>query len=454
MTPTLPSSPLRLSLPPTAVTLLAALVLGTVLGLAVVRFPLVLMLLAAGGIALLMSWQMLKLSHLTVTVFWITFALQVTLFSGFELQGLYYPLYLLMIGNIAIRLLAGHLHVSPLVLSIYLLFYCTVLFGLFNLPSSPDFSVWQRLFIYTLGLIVLFQFTSLPSLLWLPRVQVVAGLIVSGWVVITAVQAGFADRGGVAVDQNFVSFIIALGLTPLLSRFLSTATGLLARLGIGLGVALGIYAMLLLASRGMAVALAMVFVVMLARIVLEPRRSVPVIIAGSVLAVVLVSLPGSDQLFSRFDDADLATANERLPLWEATLREYAASPLPQLLLGHGFDTSKVVALDVSGYTTSTHNAYLQILYEFGLIGLALFLALHGLVISSAWRDNSYLALYTLGTVTFLLFANLSVNAPDGFLYWVVLGHLLAIGVWQHRDHPAPDTGSSLNRRMAVRPSSS
>ncbi|MBS3967377.1 MAG: O-antigen ligase family protein [Truepera sp.] len=440
MIPTLPNPTLRLPLLSKALTLLAALVLGTALGLAVVSFPLILVLLAALGIALLASWQLLKNSHLTVTVFWVAFALQVTLFSGFELQGLYYPLYLLMIGNIAIRLMAGRLHVSPLVLSIYLLFYCTVLFGLFNLPSSPDFTVWQRLFIYSLGLIVLFQFTSLPSLWWLPRVQVIAGLVVSGWVIITAAQAGFADRGGVAVDQNFVAFIIALGLTPLLSRFLSTATSLLPRLGIGLGVALGIYAMLLLASRGMAVALAMVFVVMFARIVLEPRRSIPIILTGSLLAVVLVSLPGSDQLFNRFDDADLATANERLPLWEATLREYAASPLPQLLLGHGFDTSKIVALDVSGYTTSTHNAYLQILYEFGLIGLALFLAIHGLVISAAWRDNSYLALYTLGTVTFLLFANLSVNAPDGFLYWVVLGHLLAIGVWQHAakgyaDHP-------------------
>jgi O-antigen ligase len=440
MIPTLPNPPLRL--PPTALTLLAALVLGAALGLAVVSFPLILVLLAALVIALLISWQLLKFSHLTVTVFWIAFALQVTLFSGFELQGLYYPLYLLMIGNIAIRLIAGRLQVSPLILSIYLLFYCTVLFGLFNLPSSPDFTVWQRLFIYALGLIVLLQFTAHSSLWWLPRVQVIAGFVVSGWVIITAVQAGFADRGGVAVDQNFVAFIIALGLTPLLSRFLSTATGILARLGIGLGVALGIYAMLLLASRGMAVALAMVFVVMLARIVLEPRRSIPVILTGSLLAVVLVSLPGSDQLFSRFDDADITTANERLPLWEATLREYAASPLPQLLLGHGFDTSKIVALDVSGNTTSTHNAYLQILYEFGLIGLALFLALHGLVISAAWRDNSYLALYTLGTVTFLLFANLSVNAPDGFLYWVVLGHLLAIGGWQHAtkgyaDHPHP-----------------
>lgn len=389
------------------------------------------MLLGILGITLFVSWQMFKFSHLTVTVFWIAFTLQATLFSGFVIQGLYYPIYLLMVGNIVIRLMAGQLRVSPLTLSLYLLFYCTVLFGLFNLASALDFNVLQRLFIYTLGLIALFQFTSQPSLLWLPRVQAVAGLIVSGWVIITAAQAGFGDRGGIGIDQNQVAFVIALGLTPLLSRFLSSSNSILTRLGIGIAVALGIYAMLLLASRGMAIALAMVLVVMFVRILFEPRRSIPIVLTGSILAVVLVSLPGSDQLFSRFDDADIATANERLPLWEATLREYAASPLPQLLLGHGFDTSKIVALDISGYTTSTHNAYLQILYEFGLIGLALFLALHGLVISTAWRDNGYLALYTLGTITFLLFANLSINAPDGFLYWVVLGHLLAIGVWRH-----------------------
>lgn len=429
---------IRLPPPATALTLLVALALGTALGLAVASFPLYLMLVTALGAALLLGWQMLKLPHLTVTIFWIAFALQATLFSGFELQGLYYPIYLLMIGTVAARLIAGQLQVSPLIVSIYLLFYSTVLFGLFNLASAPDFSVWQRLFAYTLGLMVLFQFSSPSSLLWLPRVQVLAGLIVSSWVIITAIQTGFSDRGGVDVDQNYVAFIIALGVTPLLSRFLSATNGALARLGIGVGVALGIYAMLVLASRGMAIALAMVFVVMFVRIVFEARRSIPIIITGSILAVVLVSLPGSDQLFSRFDEADISTANNRLPLWEATLREYASSPLPQLLLGHGFDASKVVVRSVFSPITSTHNAYLQILFEFGLIGLTLFLTVHGVVIRMTWKDKDYLALYALGTITFLLFANLSVNAPDGFLYWVVLGHLLAIGVWKHATKSHPD----------------
>jgi putative inorganic carbon (hco3(-)) transporter len=431
---------------------LAAVGVGTAIGLATSYLPLLLYLGVAGVLACVFGFLMLRYTHWTVGAFFLAFALQTTLFAGFEVRGLYYPLYLLMLANGIMGLIAGRVKVSVGIVINYLLFFTVVILSLFNIATPLDFEVFQRLFIYILGFFVFFQFSSEQAFQTLIRVQVCAGFIVAGWVILDAAQGGFAGRGISEVDQNNVTSTIALGLIPLFALQLFSKAGLWLRAVGWLALAGGIYATLLLASRGISLALAVAFMVMFARLLNNPRRSIPLIIVAIAGAIVIASLPGSDNLAQRFTQGDVATANGRVPLWTAAISEINTSPALQLLFGHGYNYTLLVTNRVVGFLYSVHNTYLQMALDFGLLGVGLFLLLHATVIRLLWRFNDSLSLYGIGTVVFLLFSNLTLQAADGFLYWVVLGTALAVAVWRRQTTQvsSPTNTHTLVKRSLVK----
>jgi O-antigen ligase len=410
----------------------AAIALGALLGFATAQLPLLVYLAVGGVLAALFALQLIIRTHWTVTAFFLALAIQSTIISGFEVRGLYYPIYLLMLFNAVVGLVTRRVKVSASVITIYLLFYLLVIISLFQVSTGVDFELFQKLFIYLLGLFVSFQFTSEKSFWTLARVQTWSGLIVAAWVIISSIQSGFAERGISEVNQNNVATLIAFGLIPLFAGQLSGQASAWRRLAGWLALALGIYAMLLLASRGMTVAVAMALIFMFARILNNPRRSVPLILLAAVGAIVLASLPGSNNLAERFTQSDVASANGRTPLWSAAIREIETSSPGQLLFGHGINHSLIVTSRVVGFFYSVHNTYLQMTLEFGLVGLGLFLSLHFMVLRFLWRFKDALSLYGMGAVTFLLFSNLTNVAADAFFYWVTLGAMLALGVWRNQ----------------------
>lgn len=430
---------------------LAAVVVGAALGLATSYLPLLVYLGVAGVLACVFGFLMLRYTHWTVGAFFLAFALQTTLFSGFEVRGLYYPLYLLMLANGVMGLIAGRVKVSVGIVINYLLFFTVVVLSLFNIATPLDFEVFQRLFIYILGFFVFFQFSSEQGFQTLIRVQVCAGFIVAGWVILDAAQGGFVGRGISEVDQNNVTSTIALGMIPLFALQLFSKAGLWLRALGWLALAGGIYATLLLASRGISLALAVAFMVMFVRLLNNPRRSIPLVILAIAGAAMLASLPGSDNLAERFSQGDVASANGRVPLWTAAIREINASPALQLIFGYGYNYTLLVTNRVVGFLYSVHNTYLQMTLDFGLLGVGLFLLLHATVIRLLWRFSDALSLYGIGTVVFLLFSNLTLQAADGFLYWVVLGTALAVAVWRRQTTQLPSPANhTLVKRSLVK----
>jgi hypothetical protein len=417
---------------------LAAIAAGTALGFGIAQLPLLVYLAVGGVVACIAGFLMIRYTHWTVAAFFLAFALQTTVLGGFEVRGLYYPLYLLMLFNGIVGLIMGRVKVSVGIVAVYLSFFTVVIFSLFNIATPLDFEVFQRLFIYILGLFIFFQFSSEKSFQTLMRVQVWAGLIVAGWVIFDSWQSGFAGRGVSEVDQNNVTSTIALGLIPLFALQLFSKANLWTRLLGWTALAGGIYATLLLASRGVTLALAVAFFVMFARLLNNPRRSIPLIILVVVGSIVLANLPGSDNLAQRFSQGDVASANGRVPLWNAALREIQASPAPQLIFGHGYNYTLIVTNRVVGFLYSVHNAYLQMILDFGLLGVSLFVTLHVIVIRMLWKHGDALSLYGMGTVVFLMFINLTLQAADGFLYWIALGTALAVAVWRHQTTPKPE----------------
>jgi O-antigen ligase len=411
---------------------LGAVALGVAIGLATAQLPILIYAVVGGILAALFGLQLIQRSHWTVSAFFLALTLQTTLLTGFEVRGLYYPIYLIMLFNAIAGLVTQRVKVSSSIVITYLLFYLLVIISLFQVSTGLNFELFQKLFIYLLGLIVSFQFTSEKSFWALARVQTWSGLIVAAWVIIGSIQTGFAGRGISEINQNNVATLIAFGLIPLFATQLSGKAAFWRRSAGWLALALGIYAILLLASRGMTVALGMALVLMFARILNNPRRSVPLILLATVGALVLASLPGSSNLAERFTQADVASANGRTPLWNAAVHDIETSSPLQLLFGHGINYSWIVTNRVVGFYYSVHNAYLQMTLEFGLVGLGLFLALHFIALRLLWRFNDGLSLYGTGAVTFLLFSNLTNVASDAFFYWVTLGAVLALAVWRHQ----------------------
>ena len=413
--------------------LLLALALGAGVGAVVAEAPLVLLVVAgaAAAVAGVVAW--LRWPQALPATFWLVFSVQHTIFYGFYVQGLYYPIYLLMGVNVVLTLIYGRLRFDVRVLGPYLSFLLAVLIGIVAAPDLFDSDSLNRVFVYVFGFLVFFQFPvrTLPYLLM--GVQALAASVIAIWVVIESVQGGFGYRAGIEVDQNYVSFLVGFGLVAVLAALMTRDLRWPTRLGLWLVLGLGSYGLLLLASRGVFLACVVAAVGMFARISLDARRSVPVLVGAVLAALLLVALPGSDALFQRLSESNLSTANDRLPLWIAAYEAYGAGGVRELLFGQGFESSKPVVRAVASSLTSTHNAYMQMLLELGLFGLVSFVGIHAVLLARFWRGRSTAAVYGVGVLVFMGVSNLSLNIPDNFVYWVAIGYLLALGAQVERE---------------------
>jgi O-antigen ligase len=371
-------------------------------------------------------------SEIVVALFWIAFCLYETIFASVTVEGFFYPFYVAFALSVAGSLLRSGVRVEAPVLWLYGSFLVVVLASFIGFGEPIGFEVIQRLFAYVFGLLVALQFGSRRGLRPVLAATVLTSLVISVWVIVSSFEADFAYRGGVTVDQNVVTFFIGFGAVVTLTAAVQAVArpGRRGRL-FGLLVLLGtmLYAVMLLASRGVTLALALAVLAVLARATLQDRRRAVALVVVVALAFATVLLPGGSGLLERFALEDTESGNNRLPIWEATLDAYTGGDVYGLLLGQGFGSSRAVVQRAMGTLTSTHNAFLQILYEFGAVGIALFLALHAHLLVRAIRLADGHGLTMLGLLSFLIGANLSLNAPDGFMYWTALGVVIAIGLW-------------------------
>ena len=405
--------------------MILALILAVPLGAGVGYMPLPFAALGIMAVSLIFVWWMIRAPHITVTLFWIIFTLQASLFS-FTIRGLYYPIYGLMLLNIFLLFGKRSNKTPSELLVIYGIFILTILQSLFTIETQLSFDVWQKIFIYGLGLLTLLQFTTERSLKFFPFAQIIATSIISIGVVSSAIQVGFTGRSGLDANANLVSMLVALGLIPMFTKLISAKSSLVMRL-LMLGLlGLGMYASLLLASRGGVIAIAMAFAVILLRIVFKPKRYIYLAIGMVFTMIVLLSLPGSSAVFERFSGSDISSLNDRLPLWQAGFYTLSTSTPLELFFGNGFDSSRVVVSSIFGHLDSIHNAYLQFIIDYGILGLSFFLILHLYAIYQCWKHDDELSLHALGTIIALFFVDLTGTMPDDFSYWVALGFALAV----------------------------
>lgn len=368
-------------------------------------------------------------NEIIVGVYWLAFCIYETVLSGTSISGFFYPFYLYFLLTLVLGLAAGRTRLHTPTVLLYLAFMIVVVVSFVGFQQAVTFEVMQRVVAYALGIMVAVQFRSVRGLHFGAAGFLIGSLVIAIWVIDASIRSDFAYRAGVDVNQNDLSEMVALGLVPalalLLRQLVDSGRNWLLILGLAAAAGTMLYSMALLASRGMtlAVLLAVAFIVM-RLVTLRPARAFGLAFVLAAGGLVLL-LPGGASIVERFGERNVTTANHRAGLWSVTLEEYKAGNVYDFLFGYGFDSNKELLRREIGWTTSTHNAYLQLLYEFGLVGILLFVALLVYFLYIGWRSRSEMGLVMMGLAVFVIGANLSSNGPNGFVFWLTLGFMAA-----------------------------
>ena len=398
--------------------------------------------LAIGTLVVLVALPMLARAphpaERMVGLYWFALAVYSIVFHGLVIRFGFYPFYLAFLVGIVITLVRGGFRVDRTVAWLYLGFMLIVAVSFISFGNAVDSGVVQRLLAYVIGALVFLQFRSTAGLRPVTGAAILTSVAIASFVIYNAVETDFAYRASLSSNPNTTAQVVAFGAVvaiALLVDRLGVPGYQRQRLLLALLLAIMLYAAMLLASRGMVIALLVAMTAILVRAIVTDWRKSRVFIVIGVVAAVALFLPGGQSLIERFTapDQHVESAGSRIPIWEVTIDSLTTSSVPQLVFGHGFDSSKPIVERHFTGLTSVHNTYLQIMFEFGLLGFLLHAALLGYLAWRGWSTPGRYGLIILGLTWLLIVVNLSGDVADTFHYWIVLGYVAAIVRWTRPD---------------------
>ncbi len=170
-------------------------------------------------------------------------------------------------------------------------------------------------------------------------------------------------------DRNYASLFLSFGVATAVTRFLQTSKSTEKRFyAIVLGAIL--LGQLLLASRGGIITTAAIFLYSVSRS--EDIKSK----ASFIFIIILISFlvytyASSFVIFERFSEDNIETGGGRTSIWETTYDEYLKQDLSKIILGGGYSHTVMNLSD----GLSTHNNYLEQMFDYGIVGLIIMLVL-------------------------------------------------------------------------------
>jgi O-antigen ligase len=343
----------------------------------------------------------------------------------------------------------GHMRALPLLL-------CYVLWVLLSIGISPipmsDFVVaWTlRLTYVAIGVLTIYAITTRQRLLRL----IDATLLVAVVIALYGLYGYFTRQNGIVDPQTgFFRIGSLFGTPPTLAIFLSiiiplalyrtlTLPGLKRLIGIAV-ISLLLVTLGLTYSRG---PLMFVPISILVMVIFLPSWKLKAVVFSSLAIALLLAINTS--IVTRFLNQDLSTLNGRTYLWQAVLDHFD----PAQLLGKGLQSSDLLLVNLRVgvgqgiIATATHNIFLEVLYEQGLIGLTLLaLAFAVLLVTllNRWRkatvEHRMIIATALGIFCSVLGQSLESNdiwnQAIGIYFWIAVALPFALCWFQQSSKP-------------------
>lgn len=406
------------------------LVIGSLLSVGIAFFePLIASILAA--LVFLSSFTVTRnKAGALVGFYWLLFVVKSVALSQITIPLLFYPFYISFGILIMLALFRRGVVLEPTFMWLLLAYTSIILISLFGVTGPSNATVAQALIVVLIAPVVLTILTTYGQHMTVIGYAILSSSLVGGWIVYSAATTDFQYRAGVEVNQNTAAFMIGVGLLiTIVNAVNNLAKDSRCRWkGVGLLflAMISSYGFLLLASRGMTIsfgiALASLFVYLLRE---NPRKLLAAFLSLAIAALGLL-LPGGSGLLDRFQTETVETAGDRAPIWDATLIAFKEGTLFDITLGAGFGRSKEVVQAATGTQTSTHSGFLLVVFDYGLLGLTVYLLIHALGLALGYLANNEYGLLSNTVLWFLLASNISSTSNEGFMYWLALGVALAL----------------------------
>lgn len=252
----------------------------------------------------------------------------------------------------------------PAPVAFFSLFFLWTVFP--TMLSNQEAMAFNLLFITTPLLVLLATYNSVRNA-GTTRWYVATFCLMGAMLVIQYMRV-FSFANLVSEDTHLVSSYYALYILPLI---------LLVRKGWVNAVAVLVAMLVILSSlkRSGVVALVLaVFVFVVVRMYVNNKLKPTTILGGgialalfAVLFIVLGSM-GNETIFERFENIGNDNGSGRLAVWDVTLRLISREDIGTLFLGNGYN---MVQMN-SPFNLSAHNDFLEVTFDYGLIGLALY----------------------------------------------------------------------------------
>jgi len=415
-----------------------------------------------------------RAAGLLPAIFWVAYVLWNAILTTPPVWGALTPftlIYLLMLPATLLVAWRARLTFMPGQWT-YAAFLVWLAIGAFWRGSALRPDIVKALFVCALGLPVAAQVVvgGAGAALTFARSVALTAFGVSVLTIGHALSSGFRYRTGTLVNQNFLAEMVAPGFIIALALYLHRQDDAIRRALLAL-VLICAYAIMLLGSRGVLVALFVATVVMF-RQIRPSLRHVRGLAVGLVTVLTIAQLPiipytlwqaglrtvsavrGADEAtpaqtalpdatsavarpldptaaasnaIARFVERDTGTLNMRTDLWTA-LAVYIVTQPSVLLFGGGLDASGQVAHRADPRFADAHNVYLQLLADAGLVGTGLLVWTIWSVMRRLSAVRSATAYVWIPLLVFWIVNGLTTTVTDLHVFWCTLGVAMAATV--------------------------
>ena len=235
--------------------------------------------------------------------------------------------------------------------------------------------------------------------------------LVINWVIQGDGTQGFFDEEGRLFGADGLSATAGMLLLLSLTLYSSNRGRGLRRAAIGVGAIAFVIMVVAGGKAGIVAGLISGIIFFLLR---KGFGSAAAFLAGALVVgtLVIAVSPLSKYLQTYAQNDQVATLTGRMPLWEVAFPAIFQKPI----LGHGYVSSTFVSVQVNGIPWEAghmHNGFLEALYNTGLIGFVLILAIHVVIVRNLLRVIRSAAsteyLYQLGVGCFAIYIDLLIN---------------------------------------------